>query len=72
MLMKHHKEYLRYLIIAIIMTMNYNLTVQAYELEVMQKLTVQFAGIVGASYAVLTMVLGYIFQTKVSHDSISE
>ena len=64
-LLKHHKEYIRYLIVVIIMFLNYDLTIKAYELEEAQKLTMQFAGIVASSYAVLTMVLGHIFNTKV-------
>ena len=64
-LKRHHKEYIRYLIVAIIMTLNYDLTMKAYELELASKLTLQFAGIVASSYGVLTLVLGNIFHTKV-------
>ena len=61
-----YKEAIRYLIIILIMSGTYDMSLKAYELEVAGKLTMQFAGIVASSYGVLTLVLKFVFQSRVS------
>ena len=63
---KHHKEIIRYIIVVLIMIHVVLMSKQAYELELVGKLTLQFAGVVASGYGVLTLVLKYIFHTEVS------
>ena len=65
MMPKIYKEVIRYIIIALIMIGTYDMSMKAYELEVAGKLTMQFAGVVASTYAILTLVLKFIFQSKV-------
>ncbi len=65
MIPRVYKEVIRYVIILLIMLGTYDMSMKAYELEVAGKLTIQFAGIVASSYAILTLVLKFIFQSKV-------
>ena len=60
-----YKEVIRYLIIALIMYGTWDLSIRAYELELADKLTLQFAGVVASGYGVLTLVLKFIFQSRV-------
>jgi len=60
------KEIIRYFIIFLIMAFTYEMSIYAYELEQKGSLTIQFAGIVGLTYGVLTLVLKFVFETKVS------
>ena len=60
-----YKEIIRYVIIALIMAVTYEMSIKAYELELAGKLTIQFAGVVASTYGVLTLVLKFIFQSKV-------
>lgn len=66
MIPRAYKEVARYIIILLIMSFTYEFSVYAYELEKAGKLTMQFAGVVASSYGALTLVLKYIFQTKVN------
>lgn len=66
MIPKIYKEAIRYIIILLIMIVTYDLSMKAYELELASKLTLQFSGIVASAYGVLTLVLKFIFQSKVS------
>ena len=60
-----YKEIGRYVIIAAIMLFTYDMSMAAYTLETAGTLTPQFAGVVAAAYGVLTLVLKFIFQSKV-------
>lgn len=60
-----YKEIIRYIIIVLIMLGTYDMSMKAYELELANKLTIQFAGVVASTYAILTLVLKFIFQSKV-------
>lgn len=60
-----YKEVIRYIIIVLIMMFTYDMSMKAYELELAGKLTMQFAGITASTYGVLTLVLGFLFKTKV-------
>ena len=62
------KEIIRYVIIAMIMVHVATLSNEAYGLELEGKLTMQFAGIVASAYAVLTLVLKFIFHSEVAKD----
>ena len=67
MISKTYKEIGRYLIIVVLMVFTWQLSLNAYELEKEGKLTLQFAGVVGSSWGALTMVLKFIFQSKVDN-----
>jgi len=60
-----YKEIIRYIIIALIMYGTYDMSMRAYDLEIAGTLTMQFAGVVASTYAILTLVLKFIFQSKV-------
>ena len=60
------KEIIRYIIIGIVIAMSWDLSVKAYELEEAGKLTLQFAGIAVTSWGAVTLVLKFIFYSKVS------
>ncbi len=60
-----YKEIIRYSIVALIMIGTYDMSMKAYELELANSLTMQFAGVVASTYAILTLVLKFIFQSKV-------
>jgi len=65
MITKDHKILVRYIIIALVLGFTAHLSILAYDLEVLGKLTIGFAGIVASSYGVLTLTLKFIFQSEV-------
>ena len=68
MIPRVYKETIRYLIILVVMWFTRDMSLKAYELEAAGHLTTQFAGIVASVYATLTLVLKFIFETKVSSE----
>lgn len=63
---KVHKEILRYVILIIVFTMTWELSMSAYGLEVAGKLTMQFAGIVASAWGATTLILKFMFDTEES------
>ena len=65
MIPKLYKEVIRYIIIIVIMYFTWKLSLYSYELENEGKLTMQFAGVTASAWGALTLVLKFIFQSKV-------
>lgn len=62
------KEVIRYIVIALILMMAWDLSLKAHELEIAGKLTLQFAGVVGSAWGAVILVLKFILQSKVSKE----
>ena len=60
-----HKSIMRYVILTILIIESHMLTQQAFALEEVGKLTIQFAGVVGIYLSTTAYVLKWFFQTKV-------
>jgi len=68
MIPKVYKEVIRYILLVVVIAWVFHLTEQAYTLEEAGKLTLQFSGIVMAASGVLTLIVKFILQSKVSSD----